>query len=57
MTQNKRQLNAIYYLGTLPKYKIEHRGTFVELYHWGNYGWCSQGSYNEWKQIEKVEFL
>ncbi len=52
----KQKLKAMGYLGSLPKYKLIHKGHKVELYHYGLYGWCSGGSYNDWKLIETVWF-
>lgn len=52
----RERLNAIYYLSTLKNYRIVHYGEYVELLHWGMYGYCSQGAYPLWNVIEKVKF-
>ena len=53
---SRGQMAAVTYLASLKNYKLEHNGSSVELYHWGDCGWCSGGSYYDWESIFKGSF-
>jgi hypothetical protein len=48
----KRQLTAIGYLATLPKYRLMHYGNNIVLEHFGKYGYgYGSGTYNKWEEV------
>lgn len=54
----KRKLRAMAYLAKVNKnYKLDRLGRHLLLKHYGKYGWCSGGSYYDWKIIEMVDFF
>jgi len=53
----KRTLNTMAYLAAKKNYKLIVSGDYRTLKHWGNYGWCSQGSYNTWNSLVSVNMV
>lgn len=47
----RRQLKAIGYLASLPNYRVVKSDKGIVLEHWGEYGWCSGGSYKKWEEV------
>lgn len=56
MTLQRRKLIAMKYLATRSNYRLTHKGTYVNLEHFGLYGYSSGGIYKQWKVIETIYF-
>jgi hypothetical protein len=56
MTLQRRKLNAMKYLATRPNYRLIHKGAYVNLEHYGSYGYSPGGVHKQWKVIENIYF-
>ena len=52
----KQKLKAMHYLGTLPGFRIVHKGgNLFYLQEFGSFGWDSGGSYNMWATVYEID--